>query len=115
GVAAFLLNVVAARLIATQREQIAVLKAFGYTSAAVAFHYLQLVLVVVLIGSGAGIAAGTWLAGAIATLYQEYFRFPWLDFALRPSVALSATAIAGGATVLGTLGAVARAFRLHPA
>ena len=41
GVAAFLLNVVAARLIRTQREQIAVLKAFGYTDLAVAAHYLM--------------------------------------------------------------------------
>ncbi len=32
-VAAFLLNVVFSRLIATQRDQIAILKAFGYTTA----------------------------------------------------------------------------------
>lgn len=115
GVAAFLLNVVAARLIRTQREQIAVLKAFGYHSTAVGAHYLLLVLTVVAIGSVVGVALGTWLASGLAGIYQEYFRFPWLEFRLRPAVALSAILIAGGATVIGTLSAVYRAFRLPPA
>jgi putative ABC transport system permease protein len=44
GVAAFLLNVVVSRLVATQREQIAALKALGYANRAIAAHYLKLVL-----------------------------------------------------------------------
>ena len=51
GVTAFLLNMVLARLVATQRDQIAVLKAFGYGNAAVAFHYLQLALGPVIVGA----------------------------------------------------------------
>jgi putative ABC transport system permease protein len=43
GVAAFLLNVVVSRLVATQREQIAALKALGYANRAIAAHYLKLV------------------------------------------------------------------------
>src|SRR5690606_2722545 len=61
GVAAFLLNVVAARLIRTQREQIAVLKAFGYDSLAVTLHYLALILAVVMVGSVAGVLFGVWM------------------------------------------------------
>lgn len=115
GVAAFLLNVVAARLIRTQREQIAVLKAFGYTRLAVAGHYLGLVLVVVVIGSCLGVLLGSWLANEVARLYQEFFRFPWLEFRLSPAVVINAILIAGGATVIGTLTAVYQAFRLAPA
>lgn len=115
GVAAFLLNVVTARLIRTQREQIAVLKAFGYGSLTVALHYTALVLTVVLLGSVLGVALGAWLASGLAGLYQEFFRFPWLEFRLRPSVALTAIVVAGGAAVVGTLSAVHRAFRLPPA
>src|SRR5690606_6339333 len=110
-VAAFLLNVVAARLIRTQREQIAVLKAFGYDSVTVALHYLALMMVIVLTGSLVGVLMGAWIAGNIAGLYQEFFRFPWLEFRLRPSVVLTAVLIAGGATAAGTLSAVYRAFR----
>lgn len=115
GVAAFLLNVVAARLIRTQREQIGVLKAFGYGNLRIALHYLALVLVVVAIGSLTGVIAGAWLAGLLGALYQDFFRFPWLQFRLQPATALLAVAIAGGATMAGTLGAVRAAFRLPPA
>jgi len=46
GVAAFLLDVVISRVINTQREQIATLKAFGYRNFAIALHYFKLVLAV---------------------------------------------------------------------
>ena len=42
-VAAFLLNVVLTRLTSLQREQIAALKAFGYSNLAIAWHYLKFV------------------------------------------------------------------------
>lgn len=115
GVAAFLLNMVCARLIQTQREQIAVLKAFGYHNHQVGWHYLQLTLLIVVPGSLLGLLAGAWLATALAELYQSYFRFPWLEFRLRPEVALSACLIAIAAALLGTLGALRSALRLQPA
>ncbi|MFW5739993.1 MAG: ABC transporter permease, partial [Myxococcota bacterium] len=39
GVAAFLLNVVLSRLVSTQREQVATLKALGYTNLSIGLHY----------------------------------------------------------------------------
>lgn len=115
GVAAFLLNVVAARLIRTQRAEIAVLKAFGYGDGAVAMHYLLLVLAVVAIGSVFGVLAGAWLADGLATIYQEFFRFPFLRMRVRPELAATAVAVALVAAALGTWSAVAAAFRLEPA
>lgn len=61
GVAAFLLNVVVARMVATQREQIATLKALGYANAAIGAHYLKFVLLVVGAGLLLGILAGKQL------------------------------------------------------
>lgn len=58
GVAAFLLNMVLMRLIGTQREQIAVLKAFGYGNREVGLHYAGLALLIMLIGLALGAAAG---------------------------------------------------------
>ena len=43
GIAAFLLHMLLSRLVNTQREQIAVLKAFGYNNLNIGFHYLKLV------------------------------------------------------------------------
>jgi putative ABC transport system permease protein len=58
GVAAFLLNVVVSRLVATQREQIAAMKALGYPNQSIAGHYLKLVLVIVALGLTLGVALG---------------------------------------------------------
>lgn len=49
-VAAFLLNVVMSRTINTQREQIATLKAFGYSNTDIGFHYSQLVVLIITAG-----------------------------------------------------------------
>ncbi|MEM6717361.1 MAG: ABC transporter permease, partial [Cyanobacteria bacterium P01_C01_bin.147] len=51
GIAAFLLNLLLARLVSTQRDQIAVLKAFGYSNRDVGLHYLKLVTLIVLVGA----------------------------------------------------------------
>ena len=115
GVAVFLLNVVVARLISLQREQIGVLKAFGYTDRAVGIHYLKLVLLVALVGAAGGTALGQWLGAQLGHLYLNYYRFPSLHYGLRPGVVLTAVLLTGGAAALGALTAVRRAVRLPPA
>ncbi len=115
GVAAFLLNVVVTRLVGTQREQIAALKAFGYSNISIASHYLQMVMLIVLAGILLGIAAGAWLGVMLSEIFTEYFRLPFLHFemhALRIIQAGLFTVVAG---LLGTLAAVRAAVRLKPA
>ena len=116
GVAAFLLNVVLSRLIALQREQIAILKAFGYRYAAIGAHYVKMVLLMALLGVAAGVALGTWFGQGLSHVYSETtFRFPYLDYRLQPGVVLIALAVSALAAVSGTLVSVMRAVRLPPA
>lgn len=115
GVAAFLLNVVVTRLIATQREQIAILKAFGYRHLAIGWHYLKLVLSVAFIGVAGGVALGAWFGQGLAGVYMELYRFPYLDYVLNPGVIAIALGVAGFAAASGTLLAVGRTVRLPPA
>ena len=115
GVAAFLLNVVLARIVSTQREQIAVLKAFGYSQWDVGLHYLKLVLTVVVVGLILGTGFGAWLGRGLTEMYARFYRFPLLKFHLGPDVVIWALFVSFGAAVLGTLGAVRRAVRLPPA
>lgn len=115
GVAAFLLNVVVSRLVATQREQIAILKAFGYTHLAIGWHYVKLVMMMTLVGVSGGVALGAWFGQGLANVYMEFYRFPYLDYELRPGVILIALAVSAFAGVSGTLFAVNRAVRLPPA
>jgi putative ABC transport system permease protein len=115
GVAAFLLNVVFSRLIGTQREQIGVLKSFGYGNFAVGLHYVQLALLIIAIGLALGTGIGLWLGQAMAELYRTFFRFPFLEYQIRPRVLATGTLVTVAAGLGGALFAVRRAVRLPPA
>ncbi|NUO71769.1 MAG: ABC transporter permease, partial [Frateuria sp.] len=68
-VAGFLLHVVTARLVATQREQVAALKALGYGNRTIALHYLKLVAPMILGGYLLGLLLGQWLGTGLIGLY----------------------------------------------
>ena len=114
-VAAFLLNVVMTRTINTQREQIAALKAFGYSNLEVGAHYLKSVLLIVTGALLVGVPLGIWFGSVVTGMYAKMFHFPEFTFRIYPSVLLSAAGVAVAAAVLGTLGSVLRAVRLPPA
>ena len=84
-VAVFLLNVVVSRLLTLQREQVAILKAFGYSNTAVVVHYLKLILLIVLFGLILGVIVGIWLGKGMGNMYMEYYRFPFFRYELRPN------------------------------
>jgi putative ABC transport system permease protein len=113
-VAAFLVNVVLSRVVAMQREQIGMLKAFGYGSRRIALHYFELTALIVLGGIVAGIPVGAWLGRGIARFYASFFRFPVLVFRPEASVIALAAAVALGAAALGTLGSLRRVMAMPP-
>jgi putative ABC transport system permease protein len=115
GVAIFLLHIVVTRLVNTQRDQIAVLKALGYGNAAIALHFLKFVLVMVFLGAALGTAVGLWLGRALMSLYAEYFRFPVLHYEAGGGVIVFALIGSAGAAILGALGSVRRAVSFQPA
>jgi putative ABC transport system permease protein len=114
-VAAFLLHVVVSRLVGTQREQIAALKAFGYTRVEVGRHYLKLVLLIALAGVAMGTAVGARLGRSVTELYTRFFHFPVFEFRLDAGVVALAALVSLGASALGTLASVVRATSLPPA
>ena len=111
----FLIHLVLSRLVATQRQEIAVLKAFGYGNYALGFHYLKLAFMVVLGGVILGIATGWYFGFKITALYMEFFRFPVLRYAPGPMVIATAVLISLSAAAVGALGAVRRTISLPPA
>jgi len=114
-VAAFLLNVVVSRLVATQREQIATLKAVGYDNRRIAAHYLKLVLLIVAAGLALGIALGDWLGGWLTELYAEFFHFPSFEHGLPAWLVVTSILVTVGTAVAGTLNAIVASVRLPPA
>ncbi len=114
-VAAFMTNAVLSRLLTLQREQIAILKAFGFTDRQIVLHYLKFALVMVVAGALLGVLGGILLGIRIVTLYQLFFRFPELTFSLDRGAMLLALAVSALAAILGVFSSVRRAARLPPA
>ena len=115
GVAAFLIHMIMSRLIELEHEQIGLLKAFGYSNAAVGWQYLKFTLAIAILGILAGSVIGLMLGVRMTRLYAEYYRFPFLFFRTDPGIYLLSVGIALAAAVGGTATAVLRAVRLAPA
>ncbi|SFK51640.1 putative ABC transport system permease protein [Desulfomicrobium apsheronum] len=114
-IAAFMTSAALTRLVRLQREQIAQLKAFGYSSADVGLHYFQFALAAVVAATLLGSVVGLWMGQNLVEIYRRFFQFPNLAF--RPDwwalgLALAASA---GASFIGVLGAVRQAVKLPPA
>ena len=114
-VAAFLVHGVLGRLVETQRQHIGLLKALGIGEAAIGWHYLELVLVLGMIGIAAGLAAGTLLGHGLTRLYAGFFHFPNLAFRHDPPSVLAACTVSIAAMGTGAYRGVRAVSRLAPA
>lgn len=115
GVAAFLLNLVLGRLVGTQRSEIGALKAMGYRDREVGRHFLGYSFVSVGAGTLLGALGGLWSGGAMVDLYQEYFKFPVLEYQLSWRLVLIGGAFSLIAALMGGAGSVRQATSLPPA
>jgi putative ABC transport system permease protein len=115
GIAAFLLNMVLARLVSTQRDQIAVLKAFGYTNAEVGLHFLKRVAVVGGRGAAVGIGLGSWLGASFTEFYTRYYQFPAVQYRAGVGLLVGAGAVSAIAALIGAFNAVRGVVSLPPA
>lgn len=114
-VATFLTNMVLARLIATERSEIGLMKAFGYDNLEVGWHYAKMVIVMTAVGVVLGWVIGAWLGRVNTQIYAEFYRFPFLFYRANPTVFGLAALVSLAAALAGTVGAVRRAATLPPA
>ncbi|WP_319826005.1 ABC transporter permease [Thalassovita sp.] len=115
GVAAFLLYIVINRMVQAEREQIGLLKAFGYSSAEVSLHYLKLVLVIAVLGAIVGSLGGIAAGSSLARVYQIYYKFPFLVFSVDPRSFVTGFAVSILTASAGSLFVLRGVFRLTPA
>jgi putative ABC transport system permease protein len=115
GVTAFLLHLVMSRLVKTEREQIGLLKAFGYSDRRIALHYLMFALSCVAGGVVTGIVAGVWLGSAMTDLYTEYFHFPVLEFGVGWIVVATSFLLSFAAAAAGTMSSLLTVVKTPPA
>jgi putative ABC transport system permease protein len=114
-IASLLLSVVLGRVIAMQRDQIAVLKAFGYTNVAVGLHVFSMGVAVALAGAVIGVGSGVWFGLDLTAVYTTFYRFPVLHYSLSPTLVGLSVAIALVSAALGTWGTMRHVVALAPA
>jgi putative ABC transport system permease protein len=115
GVAAFVLHVLMGRLVRTQRAQIAILRAFGYATRDLVVHFLQVALLVGVLGAVLGIAVGLFFARYVLGVYREFFDLPVLAFGVDGVAVGAGLLVSIVFSALGALGALRAAARLDPA
>lgn len=114
-VAAFLSNMVLARLITTQRTEIGLLKAFGYSSGQIGWHYSKMILLICILGVALGSVIGAYFGRINTQMYAEMFRFPLLIYQPGPFAFLVGALVSTLAAWLGAINAVHKAVKLPPA
>ena len=114
-VSAMLINAILARLIATERQQIGLLKAFGFDEWEIAWHYVKMALGMVIGGILVGFVLGAALARLMTNLYTDSFRFPDMIFRLDPSAFVIGGGAATLAAIFGAVGSARSAAKLAPA
>ena len=93
GISTLMITGLLARAVHVQREQIAQLKALGYSALQLGAHYLKFALVIVASGLLIGVVSGVWLGSDVVLLYHKFFRFPSLPFAVDYTAIGTAVAI----------------------
>lgn len=114
-VAVFLLHLVLGRMISTQRGEIAVLKAFGYSDIEVGLHFLSFAIIAVIFGIIIGSIGGLYLGRLYVSVYGEYFDFPNLEYIFSPSLLIISSGLCVFGAVSGALFAIKKAIDLPPA
>lgn len=115
GVAAFLLYIVISRIVEAERMQIGLLKAFGYTSLEVGWHYFKFVVLIAATGALIGCILGVFLGQSMAGLYQKYYKFPFLLFRVDPAAFVTAMIVSIASASAGGLFVLRKVFALSPA
>ena len=114
-VAAFLLYIVTSRMITAEREEIGLVRAFGYSKREVASHYLQLALFIAVTGAALGSLLGVVLGRAMVPVYTTYYKLPFLLFRIEFTSVASGVLLSVLIASLGGVLALRAIFRLTPA
>lgn len=113
-VAAFLTSTVLARLIATERGEIGLMKAFGYSNVQVGWHYLKLVLAITALGILLWWGLGAMLGRLSTENYIQTLNFPLLIYQPGPGSFLIGAVASITVAMLATARAVRGAAQMPP-
>ncbi len=114
-VAATIIYIMQKRLVNNQRTQIGVMKAFGYSNAAVLWHYVKYALLMAATGCVPALFAGYQLGSLLLNVYNQVFAIPELDPKIYWKVVGMSLFISFAFSFLASFNSVKRISRIQPA
>ncbi len=115
GIASLVIMVLLNRMVRNERTQIGLMKAYGYSNLAVAWHYVLYALLMSVAGCLLGFLAGHLIATGLIRVYVQYYQFPILQSRVYPDVLVRAMAISLAFSLFGAVVAARRAGQMSPA
>ncbi|MDH4140388.1 MAG: FtsX-like permease family protein [Coriobacteriia bacterium] len=114
-VSAMALAIAMARLVQSQRGEIGLSKALGYTDRQVLMQYLTYSVVVAVVGSVLGIALGQLSAYGISEMYRTLLNLPILESSFHAEVAGGAVLLSVVVCLVAGISPAVRSARMAPA
>jgi putative ABC transport system permease protein len=114
-IAAMVIAIMLSRMVNSERTQIGVMMAMGYSRGRIVLHYLGFSLVVGILGAAGGLAAGYVLAGEMARMYRKFYSFPLLIIRIPPGAVIEGAAFGILFSLAGGLVAVRSLLGITPA
>ncbi|ADL08595.1 ABC transporter permease [Thermosediminibacter oceani] len=114
-IAGAILYITLKRLIEQQRVQIGILKAEGFTSGEILFHYLSYALTIGLAGGLTGSILGALLSYPLTSMYQVFFNLPGLEGRFSPSLILLSVLLSLSFSLIAGFQGCKKVLALEPA
>jgi len=114
-IAAVILYITLKRLIEQQRGQIGILKAEGFTSKEILFHYMSYAVIISLVGGMLGVAAGGVFSYPLTSIFQVFFNLPGLEGRFSPFLIILGIILAFCFSLLAGFQGSRKALALEPA
>jgi len=115
GAAGLALALALARWAQSQRGQIGFLRASGFPAWRVMAHYLEVGLILGLIGGAIGVIGGHFVAVGFGAIYAQFFSMPYRVQEARWSLGIAGMLLATVAGVISAFGPARQAARVSPA
>lgn len=114
-IAAVILYITLKRLIEQQRGQIGILKAEGFTSKEILFHYMSYAVIIGFVGGVLGVASGGVLSYPLTSIFQVFFNLPGLEGRFSPFLIILGIILALCFSLLAGFQGSRKALALEPA
>lgn len=114
-ISAISIYIALSRLVQSQRGEIGLSKALGYSNAKILFHYLVFAIFIAIVGTLLGFGLGQFFAYQIIKLYLSYFHIPFLKHLIYPEQFWASAIISSVSCMFGGLIPAYASARILPA